>query len=144
MSRKKKVDPDWKPRPHYAWNSVEARAIKVLHQIVGRESAFYAVWRRKSDGAVSFGKDITEQLRAFAQAPDASEWVELTYRHAASWEETLSKYFDDGIQRRKLRQGSRAPWPWPPSLEGKLHPDPNGIPPIRDEDRKALSNEGQR
>lgn len=143
MSRKKRVDPDWKPKPYYAWDSPEAKAIKVLHEIVGRTSAFFAVWRRKSDGAVTFGRDMTEQLKAFALAGDEARWVTLNYQQAASWEEALRKFFDEGLHRRRMTDGSRAPWPWPPSIEGKIYPDANGVPPMSDADRNALASEGQ-
>ncbi len=142
MSRKK-PNPDWQPRPTYAWDSPEAKAIKVLHQIVGRLPAFYAIWRRKEDGAVSFRLDMTEQLRAFALAGDMSTWVTLTYRQAGSWEELLGKLFEDGVFRQRLVEGSRAPWPWPPSIEGKIYPDPGGVPPMTEADHEALANEGR-
>lgn len=140
MSRKK-PKPDWQPRPYYAWNSVEAKAIKVLHQIVGREQAFFAIWRRKEDGAVSFSREMTDQLRAFAQAGDRESWVTLSFANATSWEETLRKFFDDGVMRQYMREGSRAPWPWPPSLEGKIYPDANGVPPPNEDDLNALAGE---
>lgn len=144
MSRKKRADPEWQPPPSYAWDSDEAKAIKVLHRVVDRMSAFFAIWRRKSDGAVSFRKEMTEQLKAFAKAGDESTWVTLNYQQATSWEELLGKVFEPGMIRKHLVEGSRAPWPWPPSLEGKIYPDPNGVPPLGDADRNALASEGQR
>lgn len=141
---RKKPNPDWQPRPTFPWDSTEAKAIKVLHQIVGRLSAFYAIWRRREDGAVSFRMDMTEQLRAFALAGDPTTWVTLTYRQACSWEELMGKLFEDDVVRQRLVEGSRAPWPWPPSIEGKIYPDPVGVPPMTEADHEALAKEGQR
>lgn len=141
--RAKKPVPDPAARATYLRGSPEAEAIKVLHDIVGRERAFIAIFRA-SDGSVTFTKPMTDQLRAFAQAPEQSCWVTLNFPQACAWEEFLGKVFDRGVVRQRLHENSKAPWPWPPSLEGTIYPDPGGVPPLRDDDINALASEGQK
>jgi len=140
---RKKTKARSEQRPVFARDSAEAKAVRVLHDLVGRTSAFFQIFRR-GDGTVTFTKEITEQLSAMAKAPPASEWVTLTHRHAGAWEELLSKVFDRGLVRQRLHEGSKAPWPWPPSIDGKLYLDADGIPPPTDADLDALASEGQR
>lgn len=145
MSKKqaKKRD-DWKPRTAYAWGSPEAMAIKALHDLVGRTNAFYAIWRRKEDGAVTFYSEMTPQLIRFAEIGEPSTWAALTYQQACAWEEFFDGIFPKEAVRYHMREGSKAPWPWPPSIEGKLYPDANGVPPLSNEDLDAIASEGQR
>lgn len=143
MSRKQaKKQAEWKPRKAYAWDSTEAKAIKMLHDIVGRTNVFFAVWRRKEDGSVTFAKDITPQLIRFAEVADPSTWVTLNYRQAAAWEEFFDDIFSKEAIRQHMRDGSKAPWFYPPSLEGTLYRDADGIPPPNNEDLDALASEG--
>lgn len=114
-------------RPVYAKDSAEAKAVKVLHDIVGRTSAFFTIFRR-SDGSVTYTKLITPQLAMMSAAPRAEAWVILTRQQAAAWEELLRTVFEPGLLRTVLREGSSAPWPWPPSVEGKLYPSGTGPP----------------
>jgi hypothetical protein len=127
----------------YPPNSAEAKAILMLHDIVGRREAFFKIWRRP-DGSVSYPKPITARLAALSQAPEPSAWPTLNHGQAGAWENLLRSVFDDGLARQRLREGSRAPWPWPPSVEGKLYTDAAGVPPLSNEDLDALSSEGQR
>lgn len=124
-------------------DSAEAKAVLVLHEIVGRTSAFFKIWRRP-DGSVSYPKPITPRLAALAQAPDReSAWVELTNEQAGAWESLLRSVFDEGLARNRLREGSRAPWPWPPSVDGKIYTKADSVPPTK-EDFDALASEGQK
>lgn len=128
----------------FAPDSAEAKAVLVLHEIVGRTSAFFKIWRRP-DGSVSYPKPITPRLAALAQAPDReSAWVELTHEQAGAWESLLRGVFDEGLARNRLREGSRAPWPWPPSVDGKIYTKADSVPPINNEDLDALASEGQK
>lgn len=104
----------------YPANSPEANAIRVLHLVAGRSEAFFKIWRR-ADGSVNFPKAMTPQLAALAQAPDPAEWIELEPKGAGSWEDLLSKFFDDGVRRIRPRAGTKAPWPFAPSKEGKIY-----------------------
>lgn len=125
----------------HAADSPEAKAVRVLHEIVGRTSAFFKIFRR-ADGSVSFSKPMTPQLTALSQAPEQSAWPTLDRQQAGAWEGLLRTIFDDEIVRRRLREGSHAPWPWPPRKDGTL--SPTGPPGPTDEDFAALANEGQR
>lgn len=112
-----------KPPPAaVAWprDSAEARAITALHEVAGRLEALRTIWRR-SDGTISFPKEVTPRLLALAQAPPTAEWVHLAANQAAAWEGMLREFFEPGVVRAHLREGSRAPWPWPPSVEGKIY-----------------------
>jgi hypothetical protein len=145
MSRKQtKKQAEWKPRTTYAWDSPEAKAIKALHDIVGRTKAFYAIWRRKEDGSVSFSKEMTPQLVKFAEVGERSVWVTLTYQQACSWEEFLDDIFTKEAIRQHMREGSMAPWLWPPSIEGKIYTEADGVPPLTNDDIDALASEGKR
>ena len=144
MKRKRKQKPVVIPGlPVYARDSAEAKALRVLHDLVGRTKVFFIVSRR-SDGSVSFVKPMTVQMTAFADAPDPSNWAPLTRQQAFSWEEFLGKVFDKDWVRQHMREGSRAPWPWPPSIEGKIYTEADGVPPLTEEDRNALASEGHR
>lgn len=124
--------------------SDEAKAILVLHQIVDRQAAFYQIFRRP-DGSVIYSKPMTPRLVALAQAPDDREsWPVLTHQQAGAWEALLRTVFDAAVLRTKLRDGSKAPWPWPPSIEGKIYTDPEGVPPLTDDDCGALQSESGR
>ena len=104
----------------HAADSVEARALTVLHEIANRMTAFRMVWRR-SDGSINFPKQVTTQLAALAQAPAPAEWPILNHNQAGAWEGLLKQFFEPGIVRAHMREGSRAPWAWPPSAEGKIY-----------------------
>lgn len=131
--RKKHVVPVQHGLPVYPRGSPEAVAVRVLHEIVGRMAAFYTIFRR-GDGSVSYVKPVTEQFAALAKAPASSDWVTLTYRQAGSWEDFIEKYVNEGIARQHLREGSIAPWPWPPSIEGKLYPAGSDPPLMTEQD----------
>lgn len=141
-ARKKRVERqlaergETEPRPVYAIDSAEAKAIRILHDIVGRTSAFFTIFRR-GDGSVTYTKPVTEQLAALAQAPPPSDWVHLTRQQAGAWDGKggfLSKFFDPGLVRLHLVEGSRAPWPWPPSIDGKLYPAGDDPPLMSEQD----------
>lgn len=107
-------------------DSAEARAIVVLHDLVGRGSAL-KIWR-KPDGSVSYHRAITPQLAAIGGAPEVASWVTLDRFQAAAWELLLGQFFDTGVMRQQLREGSRAPWAWPPRKDGTISPvgEPGG------------------
>lgn len=128
--------------PVYAHDSDEAKAIRVLHDIVGRTRAFFAIFRRAE--GVTYVKPMTVQLTTLSQAPAAADWKTLSRQNAGSWEEFLRTIFDAGVVRQHLREGSKAPWPWPPSIDGRIYTDPGGPPPLTNEDIDALASEGQR
>lgn len=143
MTRKSIKKPDAAPRPIFSRDSAEAKAVRMLHDIVGLTKAFFAICRH-ADGSVSFPRSMTVQLVALSAAPDRGEWATLTRQQAAAWECLLRSVFDDRMIRTRLREGSKAPWPWPPSIEGKIYTESEGVPPLTDEDRNALASEGQR
>ena len=115
----------------HAPDSPEAKAVRVLHDVVGRSEAFFKIFRMP-DGSVCFHAPITAQLVALAQAGEHSAWPVLDRQQAGAWESLLRSIFNDRIVRQRLCAGSRAPWPWPPSIEGKIYTDPGGGPPRRD------------
>lgn len=129
-------------RPSYPPGAPEARAVKTLHDMVGRTSAFFTIFRR-GDGTVTFTKPMTSQLTTLSQAPQQEDWVALTRQQAGAWESLLRNVFDEGLLRQRLREGSRAPWPWPPSVDGKIYTDAGGPPPLTDDDMDALASEGR-
>jgi hypothetical protein len=103
-------------------DSVEARAIEALHDMVGRGEAFRKIYRR-SDGSVSWRHTVTPQLSALASVPDPGEWPALDHQQAGAWEAFVRQFFEDGMVRRHFRQGAPAPWAWPPRKDGSLSPE---------------------
>lgn len=136
---------DGKPAfTRFEQGSAEARAIKVLHDVARRTEAFFKIWRRP-DGSVDFAKPITPQIAALAQAPDPASWFDLSHQQAGAWESLLKSVFEPGVTRLHMREGSRAPWPWPPSVDGKIYTDAAAAaPPLSDDDMDALASEGHR
>lgn len=124
--------PDKAGRPSAAASTVHppdspgAKAIKALHEIAGRIDAFFKIWRRP-DGTVSFPLELTPRLLAFANVPDRTSWVALTHQQAGAWEALLRTVYPDArILRTHMREGSMAPWPWPPRVDGTLSPESEG------------------
>lgn len=108
-------------------DSTEAKAIAALHEVAGRSEAFRKIWRR-ADGSVRFPKPVTQQLLALAKMPPSDEWLTLDRAGAGSWEDLLRQYFEPGIARTHLREGSHAPWRFAPSLTGKIYTADTGPP----------------
>jgi hypothetical protein len=105
----------------YPPDSVEAKAIAALHELVGRGEAFRKIYRR-TDGSVSFKLPMTPQFVKLAEMPDQAEWPVLDYQQGGAWEGFVKQFFDEQIMRRHFREGARAPWPWPPRKDGSLSP----------------------
>ncbi|WP_316229030.1 helix-turn-helix domain-containing protein [Bradyrhizobium sp. SZCCHNR1070] len=121
-------------------DSAEAKAIKALHDLVGRGEAFRKIFRRAGDGSVSFPRAVTSQLLALASVPDESAWVDLTHQQAGAWEGFVKPFFDERAVRRHFRVGSRAPWPWPPKVNGELCSIATGPPVPPDVDDRDLAD----
>lgn len=103
----------------FARDTAEARALIALHEIAGVAAGFRQIYVR-ADG-VTCRTPMTPQLAALAQVPPQAEWVELTRQQAGAWESLLRDTVT--IQtRRHLREGSSAPWAWPPRKDGTLSP----------------------
>lgn len=105
----------------HARDSTEAKAVGVLFKIAKASSFFHSVVARH--GSVSYAKEITPQLAALdhPQAHREADWVELSHQQACAWEAFLREFVTVQV-RKHLVAGDRAPWPWPPSVEGKLYP----------------------
>ena len=96
----------------------EAKAIVTLHEIAGLGSYVHSVMIRQ--GVVNYLRPVTPRMRPLADAGPKDNWVVLERKQAASWEGFLRETVT--VQARKhLREGDRAPWPWPPSTEGKIY-----------------------
>lgn len=129
-------------RSVYPRDSAEAKAVRALHELVGRTSAFFMIFR-KGDGSVTYTKRITPQLAAFAEMPNETCWQPLNRQQAYAWEELLRQVFDKGLIRTYLAEGSPAPWPWPPSIDGKIYEWGGAAPTMTDQDHEQLANEGR-
>jgi hypothetical protein len=102
----------------YPRTSVEARALIGLHDVCDAADGFRKIYVRD---AVTYRKPMTPQILAFAQVPPRGEWVMLTYPQAGAWENLLREVAVISM-RKHFREGDLAPWPWPPSAEGKIYP----------------------
>jgi len=99
--------------------SVEGRAVAVLYDVAGLGSYLRGVMIRS--GVVYYYRPVPPRLAALAQAPRPDDWVTLDRQQAAAWEGILREAVPVDT-RKHLKEGDRAPWPWPPSVEGKIYP----------------------
>jgi hypothetical protein len=105
----------------YPPDSVEAKAVAALHELVGRGEAFRKIYRR-ADGSVSFRLPVTPQLAKLVEMPGQADWPVLDYQQGGAWEGFVKQFFEDGVVRKHFREGARAPWAWPPRKDGSLSP----------------------
>lgn len=101
----------------YPTASTEGRAVAVLYDIVGAGD-FFRSTMRKAD-RVFYRLPVTPRLAALAQSPPVAEWATLARNQAAAWETFVGEHLTLQV-RQRLREGSRAPWPWPPRKDGTL------------------------
>lgn len=102
----------------YPRDSIEAKSLAVVHDIAGAGDFFRKVHRR-GGGTVNYPKPVGPKLVALAQAPLSAEWVVLNRQQAAAWEGMLREIVIVQV-RKHLKEGDRAPWPWPPRKDGTL------------------------
>lgn len=113
----------------YDPDSREGRAIVAMHAVA-------KVRPREARGMIVYRGEITPQILAFADAPDVRTcWIEQG-RQIAAWSNFLKDHIK--IPRPTLvgvredhyadRTGIYAPWPWPPSVEGKIYAESTGPP----------------
>lgn len=100
-------------------DSIEARAIAMLHDLVGRNEAFRTIVCGR-DRMVHWSKPVTAQLRPFAQFGPWQQ-VKLDRNGAGAWERLMNEVFVAGVVRKHFREGSTAPWPFPRSTTGKIY-----------------------
>jgi hypothetical protein len=107
-----------------AADSIEGRAITALYA-VARTHPF------EHKGRIAYSGEITPQLLAFGEAGDRSKWLWIEERQQiAAWSAFLGSHvFGARPQLTQTRgsgdsqcSGIYAPWPWPPSAEGKIYP----------------------
>jgi hypothetical protein len=111
--------------------SAEGSAIVVLHEIAGLGQYLRGVMIR--NGAVNYQRPVTVRMRALADAGPKDSWPVLTRQQAAAWEGFLRETI--AVQVRKpLKEHDRAPWPWPPSAEGKIYATGPPEPQLSDQD----------
>jgi Helix-turn-helix domain len=96
----------------------EGKALAVLYEIAGKTPFFRATMVR--GGNVYYRGTMEPRLLALARADATDRWVTLDRRQAAAWEDLLRTYVTVQV-RNRLVEGARAPWPWPPSVEGKIY-----------------------
>ena len=138
-----------------------AKAIAVAYAIGGKSDFFRSVMQRPGV-KLYYPHNVDARLLALAAAPGMDAWPIVDYRQAAAWEEFLRAYVT--VQtRNRFTEGARAPWPWPPSVDGRLYvdgadpppPEPiersegaadgaNMVPDLTDDDRDALAKERMR
>jgi hypothetical protein len=97
-------------------DSPEAKAIAVLHDIAGAKDFFFKIVRQR-DGSVVYPKEMTPQLKALSLATERDAWAVLSKPQSWRWEAFLRNYLTVKV-RKHLKEGDRAPWPWPPNKDG--------------------------
>lgn len=104
---------------HHPPGSAAAAALATLHQIAMLETFFLKV-HRLADGRVSWRGETTPRLLALANAPPRSQWIALNNQQAAAWDRYLADHVTVAT-RRRIMEGSMAPWPWPPRKDGTVY-----------------------
>jgi hypothetical protein len=101
----------------YPRDSLEAKALAVLHDIAGISDFYRRIMLRGDQ--VYYRLPVTPRLVALAKAPPRDDWPELTHQQAGAWEALLREAVTVEV-RKKLIAGARAPWSWPPRVDGTL------------------------
>lgn len=117
------AQPDARPPPDksvHPRDSAEAQALRALF-VTAKASAFFhtAVAR---GAVVAYPIEITPRIAAMAKAPRDADWPKLTRQQAGAWDALIREVLPK-IPRRPIVEGDRAPWPWPPAIDGKLYQD---------------------
>lgn len=111
--------------------SPEAKAIIAAYEIAGLLQFVRSIMIR--NGAVNYLKPVTPRLLALVEAGPKDSWPVLTRQQAAAWESFLRETVTVQV-RKHLKADDRAPWPWPPSAEGKIYA--TGPPPAELSDQE--------
>ena len=121
----------------YPLDSPEGKAVATLYDIAGKRSLFDAVMKR----GVSF-KTVTPQVLALEQTPPQAQWIDLAEpAQVAAWDRFIAAQLPK-INRAELKLGDKAPWPWPPSVAGKVYTAGSGPPgTLMSEDDAEFMNE---
>ncbi|WP_438278095.1 helix-turn-helix domain-containing protein [Nitrobacter sp.] len=104
--------------------SEAARAILQLHEVAQLGDFARRVYR-SPDGGVNWRGELTPRLLAMANAPPAAQWVALDHQQAAAWDRYLADHVTVAT-RRRIAEGAKAPWPWPPRKDGTVYADGDG------------------
>jgi hypothetical protein len=102
----------------YPLASPEGKALVALHEIAGLTQFLHSFMIRNE--AVNYLRPISARVLALAQAGPKDSWPILSHQQATAWEKILRDTVTVQV-RKHLREGDRAPWPWPPSMEGKIY-----------------------
>lgn len=102
----------------YPLSSPEGKSLVVLHEIAGLDQYLRGIMIR--NGAVNYPRPVGKRLLTLADAGLRDAWVVLSRQQAAAWEGFLRETVTVQV-RKHLKEGDRAPWPWPPSAEGKIY-----------------------
>lgn len=118
-------------------NTPEAKAVMVLHEIAGKSDAMWRIYIRGE--VIHYPKPMTPRLAALAHAPDKDDWVSLNRQQAGAWEALLRDTVAVS-NRNPLREGARAPWLWPPKVDGAIYTAETGPPEslMTEEDQEHL------
>jgi hypothetical protein len=107
------------PVSSFPIHSPEAMAIKTAYAIAGKE--YFCENVMIAAGSVHWRGAISPQLLALKEAPLRNEWVALTAEQAEAWNRVIASVVR--VIWNRLREGARAPWPWPPRGPEKLPRD---------------------
>jgi hypothetical protein len=120
LQRSDKPDGKDPPKPvasGYDVRSPEGKCIIALYDLAGLGQYVRTIMIR--DGRVNYQRIISPPVLALADAPPSKDWIALTHQQAGAWEQLLSESVTVQV-RTRLREGSKAPWPWPPRKDGTL------------------------
>ncbi len=109
----------------YPRDSSEGRALVKLHDAFAVGEGFRRIYA--AHGTVSYRKAMTPQIAAFADMPDREKWVRVNRQQAGAWS-ALGRELSMMPRPKQFADGDAAPWPWPPSADGKLYIATTGPP----------------
>lgn len=118
----------------HARDSAEAKAITAIFEVAGNADFLRLTRLNKADGSISFNLPVTPRLLALATAPERDRWATLTAQQAAAWEGFIGEFVKLAV-RRRLGEGSVAPWPWPPRKDGSVYVEGEGDGARHDDDQ---------
>ena len=126
----------------YPEGSIEARAIAAVYAIAGQTDFVARVMKSRQHGGIYYRGTVTPQLLALGNVPPEADWPELTHQQAGAWNGLLREFVIKEIWNR-LREGKKAPWPWPPRKDGTLSTTGPPDTLMTDQDVKDLDQLGK-
>lgn len=121
----------------YARDSAEARAVLAIHEVAGVAAHVRHTMLRGD--VLYYYRAIPPRLLALSAAPPRDQWITLDRQQAGAWEAMIADHVSANRPvGARLREGSQAPWAWPPRKDGSLSTAPPPDQLMTDQDFEDL------